>query len=84
MSVKKNIIANYLGNAWAALMGFAFVPIYIKYLGPEAYGLVGLFVVLQGMIAILDADIFSNKLVFGRSPYLTIKNNQVNRLDYFF
>ncbi len=57
MSVKKNIIANYLGNAWVALMGFAFVPIYIKYLGPEAYGLVGLFVVLQGIIAILDAGL---------------------------
>lgn len=54
MSVKKNIVANYLGNAWTALMGVIFIPIYIKYLGVEAYGIIGLFTVIQGLLAILD------------------------------
>lgn len=54
MAVKKNIIANYLGQGWTALMGLAFVPLYIKYLGMEAYGLIGLFAVLRTVLALLD------------------------------
>lgn len=54
MSLKKNIIANYLGQGWTALMGLAFVPLYIKYLGMEAYGLIGLFAVLQAWLTLLD------------------------------
>lgn len=54
MALKRNLIANYLGQGWAALMGLAFVPLYIKYLGIEAYGLIGLFAVLQGWLSLLD------------------------------
>ena len=54
MSLKKNITANYLGEAWAALMSLAFVPVYIRYLGMEAYGLIGVFVLLQAWLAFLD------------------------------
>lgn len=54
MALKRNLIANYLGQAWAALMGLAFVPLYIKYLGIEAYGLIGLFAVLQAWLSLLD------------------------------
>ena len=35
-------------------MGLAFVPMYIKYLGIEAYGLIGLFVLLQSWLTLLD------------------------------
>ncbi|MBS1199036.1 MAG: polysaccharide biosynthesis protein, partial [Proteobacteria bacterium] len=41
--LRRNLIANYLGQGWAAIMGMAFVPLYIKYLGVESYGLIGLF-----------------------------------------
>lgn len=54
MSVKRNIVANYLGQGWSALMGLAFIPIYIKYLGMEAYGLIGLFAVMQAWLTLLD------------------------------
>lgn len=54
MSLKKNILANYLGQGWVALMGIAFVPIYIKYLGMEAYGLIGVYMLLQAWLALLD------------------------------
>lgn len=40
---KENLIANYLGQGWTVLMSLAFVPVYIKYLGLESYGLIGLF-----------------------------------------
>lgn len=35
-------------------MGLAFIPIYIKYLGIEAYGLIGLFALLQAWLSLLD------------------------------
>lgn len=52
--VKRNIVANFMGNIWQSLMGLAFVPLYIKFMGIESYGLVGIFVTLQAMFAILD------------------------------
>ena len=35
-------------------MSLAFVPLYIKYLGIEAYGLIGIFVMLQAWLTLLD------------------------------
>lgn len=55
--LKHNIIANFLGQGWAALMGLAFIPSYIGYLGIEAYGLIGLFAVLQVWLGLLDMGI---------------------------
>lgn len=54
MSIKRNIIANYFGQGWTALMNIAFVPTYIDYLGVEAYGLIGFFVTLQTCLTLLD------------------------------
>ena len=56
-----NIIANYFGQAWAAFIGLVFIPLYIKYLGFEAYGLIGLFMTLQIWLVLLD---------FGLTPTL--------------
>jgi O-antigen/teichoic acid export membrane protein len=54
MSLRRNVAANFLGQAWAALMGLAFLPVYIRYLGMEAYGLVGVFAIFQASLALLD------------------------------
>jgi O-antigen/teichoic acid export membrane protein len=54
MALKRNLIANYLGQGWVAIMGLAFIPLYIKYLGIEAYGLIGLFALLQAWLSLLD------------------------------
>lgn len=54
MHLKKNIIANYFGQGWTALMGLAFIPIYIRYLGVEAWGLVGFMSMLQAWLTLLD------------------------------
>jgi O-antigen/teichoic acid export membrane protein len=35
-------------------MGLAFVPVYIRYLGIEAYGLIGIFAILQAWLTLLD------------------------------
>lgn len=62
MSLKRNVVANYLGQGWSALMSLAFVPVYIGYLGMEAYGLIGLFAVIQAWLTLLD---------MGMTPTLT-------------
>ena len=56
-SLRRNVVANYLGQGWSALMGLAFVPVYIHYLGIEAYGLIGFLVVLQTWLSILDSGL---------------------------
>jgi O-antigen/teichoic acid export membrane protein len=49
-----NAISNYLGQGSVALINFAFIPVYIRYLGIEAYGLVGVLATLQTILGILD------------------------------
>ena len=52
--VRHNLIANIFGNAWSAVMGLAFIPLYIQFMGVEAYGLIGVFISLQAIFAVLD------------------------------
>jgi O-antigen/teichoic acid export membrane protein len=35
-------------------MNMAFIPLYIKYLGIEAYGLIGVYAILQAWLGLLD------------------------------
>ena len=55
--LKNNIVANYLGQVWSGIMAISFLPVYIDYLGVESYGLIGLFVVLQSLLLLLDMGI---------------------------
>lgn len=54
MSVYKNMVANYVGQCWAAVASIAFIPIYIHQLGIESYALIGIFSILQAWLALLD------------------------------
>ena len=54
MSIKKNIIANYFGQFYVTLIGIFLVPLYLKYMGAEAYGLVGFYATLQAWFFMLD------------------------------
>jgi len=56
-SVRRNIIANYAGGLWSALMSFAFVPLQVRYIGIEGYGLVGIYASMQVWFALLDMGI---------------------------
>ncbi len=51
---KRNLLANYVGTACAASLGLLFVPVYISYLGLEAYGLIGTFVILQTVVGLVE------------------------------
>ncbi len=58
-TLKNNIAANFAGSFWQALMGLIFVPLYIKFMGIESYGLVGLFTTLQVIFGLLDVGLGS-------------------------
>ena len=52
--VRKNIVANLIGSGWVALISIAFIPLYIHFMGIESYGLVGFYITLQALFALLD------------------------------
>jgi O-antigen/teichoic acid export membrane protein len=54
VSLRSNIAAGYASQLWTALIGIVLMPLYLKYMGSEAYGLVGFFVMLQAFFNVLD------------------------------
>lgn len=54
MSLKKNILANYASQIYVTLIGIFMVPLYVRHMGAEAYGLVGFFAMLQAWFQLLD------------------------------
>jgi O-antigen/teichoic acid export membrane protein len=58
-SFRLDLLANISGVGWSALAQIVCIPIYIKILGIEAFGLIGFYLVLQSLLQVLD---------FGLSP----------------
>ncbi len=48
-----------MGSIWQAFVALAFIPLYLKFLGVESYGLLGFFATLQAMFALLDMGLSS-------------------------
>lgn len=74
--LKLNILSNLIGNGWSAIIGFIAIPFYIKYLGIESYGLIGVFSIIQMAMSILDLGIggtVSRELAKSDSPIDTIQ-----------
>jgi O-antigen/teichoic acid export membrane protein len=54
MKLGRNVAAAFASSVWSALLGFIAVPLYLHYLGIEAYGLIGFFATTQALFQILD------------------------------
>lgn len=54
MSLRRNILANYVSQIYVTVIGIVILPLYLKYMGAEAYGLVGFFTMLQAWFNLLD------------------------------
>jgi O-antigen/teichoic acid export membrane protein len=52
--LKKNLSSNFVSKIWIAVSNFICIPIYVKILGHEAFGLIGLFLMLQSLQPLLD------------------------------
>lgn len=57
MSFKRNILANYASQLYVTAVGIVMVPLYVQYMGAEAYGLVGFFAMLQVWFGLLDVGL---------------------------
>jgi O-antigen/teichoic acid export membrane protein len=57
MGLKRNIVANYLSQGYVAGVGILTVPLYVRYLGTEAYGLIGFYTMLQAWFQLLDTGL---------------------------
>jgi len=54
MKLEMNLLAGLVNSVWSALIGLAVIPFYLKYLGMEAYGLIGFFITTQAVLSLLD------------------------------
>lgn len=54
MSLRRNILANYTSQIYVTLIGILMLPVYLRYMGAEAYGLVGFFTMLNAWFQLLD------------------------------
>ena len=52
--LKWNIFANFIGRGWSIILGVAFIPVYLKFLGIEAYGLIGFYTALRSIFGLMD------------------------------
>ncbi|MBL8281795.1 MAG: oligosaccharide flippase family protein [Acinetobacter junii] len=68
-SLKINVLASYASQIYLVIISIAILPIYMKYMGAEAYGLVGFFAMLQGLFSLLD---------FGLTPTISRQTAQYN------
>ncbi len=53
-TVKRNVIANFVSNGWTALTALVMIPLYVRLLGVEAWGIIGIFASLQTICVVLD------------------------------
>ncbi len=52
--LKTNLLANVAGASWTAVVQLLCVPVYVRLIGVEAYGLVGVFLAIQVSLQVFD------------------------------
>lgn len=53
------LISNYGSRLWSMVSVFVFIPLYIKFLGSDNYGLIGFYALLLGVISFADSGMSS-------------------------
>ena len=61
-NLKLKLLASYFGQTYVALVGVVIAPLYVRFLGTDGYGLIGVFTLLQSWMVLLDLG-FSATLV---------------------
>jgi O-antigen/teichoic acid export membrane protein len=54
VSVRRNILANYASQIYGMAVGVVMAPVYLSYMGKEAYGLIGFFTMMTSWFQLLD------------------------------
>lgn len=68
-AIKLNVLVSYISQIYLIIANIVVLPIYIKYIGAESYGLVAFFLLLQGLFLLLD---------FGLTPTLSRQTTLFN------
>ena len=55
--LERDLVANVAGRFWSMGLNLAAVPVYLRYLGAEAYGLIGLMVLLENIASLMDSGL---------------------------
>jgi O-antigen/teichoic acid export membrane protein len=55
--LRRNLIANVAGTLWFGALTVALVPVYVRLLGVEAFGLIAFQTTLAGIVALFDAGL---------------------------
>lgn len=77
--LRRNISANYIGKLWGIASIYLFVPIYIKILGIDSYGVIGFHGVLLAMVWIMDSGLSAT---FSREAARSADNAYLRDLLY--
>lgn len=59
VALGKNIAANYVGRIWSIASIYLFVPVYLRLLGVEAFGIINFQAVILGVVFFADAGLAS-------------------------
>jgi len=78
VALKLNLAVNYLSQIYNGLIGILVMPMYLLYLGSEAYGLIAFFTLLQSWFYLLDVGL-SQTLVRETVRY---KSGQLHACSY--
>jgi O-antigen/teichoic acid export membrane protein len=89
MGIRRDIAANFLSKVWTGASNFVFVPIYIKFLGIEAYGLIGFFASLMALSLLFDMGLsttINRELATLSSSHSSLKQARdlVRSLEYIY
>ncbi len=57
--VKKNLFAAYAGTFWSVLLPLIITPLLLKALGRDAYGLIGVSLLLQSILSLMEVGLSS-------------------------
>jgi O-antigen/teichoic acid export membrane protein len=88
-NIKFNAIANYFGQGYTIAVMIICMPLYLQYLGAEAYGLVGFFMIMQNWLNLLDLGLSATlcrQVSFARGQISGFKhfNNLLRSFEIIF
>jgi len=53
-AARRNLLANFGGQALVSLISFALIPVYVRWLGIESYALIGIFTLLMAFVSLIQ------------------------------
>ncbi|HAZ61068.1 MAG TPA: hypothetical protein DCY89_05785 [Gammaproteobacteria bacterium] len=57
MALSRNVLANLGGQGLTALLALVFTPVYVRQLGIEGYGLIGIYTLVYSLTGLIDTSV---------------------------